>query len=59
MANSQAKITWDKHHTAFIGLKLNKNTDSEIIAKLSTVPSKQGYIKDLIKADIAAAHSGR
>lgn len=53
MADSQAKIAWDKSHTAFIGLKLNKNTDAEIIAKLATVPSKQGYIKDLIKADIS------
>lgn len=53
MAGSQAKAAWDKSHTAFIGLKLNKNTDAEIIAKLATVPSKQGYIKELIKADIS------
>lgn len=52
MADSAAKTAWDKAHTAFIGLKLNKNTDAEIIAKLETVPSKQGYIKELIKADI-------
>lgn len=52
MADSQAKAAWDKSHTVFIGLKLNKKTDAEIIAKLQSVPSKQGYIKDLIKADI-------
>lgn len=53
MADSQAKATWDKSHTAFIGLKLNQNTDAAILAKLATVPNKQGYIKDLIKADIS------
>ncbi len=34
-------------------MKLNNNTDAAILAKLATVPSKQGYIKDLIRADIA------
>lgn len=53
MADSQAKTAWDKNHTAFIGLKLNKSTDADILAKLATVPSKQGYIKELIKADIS------
>lgn len=53
MAESQAKIAWDKNHTTFVGLKLNNNTDAEIIAKLENVPSKQGYIKQLIRADIA------
>lgn len=53
MAESQAKIAWDKNHTSFVGLKLNKNTDAEIIAKLDTVPNKQGYIKQLIRADVA------
>lgn len=34
-------------------LKLNKGTDADIIAKLDGVPSMQGYIKALIRADIA------
>lgn len=33
-------------------VKVNKNTEGEIIEKLESVPSKQGYIKDLIKKDI-------
>lgn len=33
-------------------LKLNKVTDADILAKLETVPSMQGYIKSLIRADI-------
>lgn len=53
MADSQAKAEWNKNNTEFIGLKLNKRTDAEILAKLATVPSKQGYIKQLIRADIA------
>lgn len=35
------------------GFKLNKGTDADIIAKLDSVPSMQGYIKALIRADIA------
>ena len=53
MPDSEKKRDWIKENTTFIGLKLNKHTDSDIIEKLSTVPSKQGYIKQLIKADIA------
>lgn len=53
VADSQAKVAWDKLHTTKVLLKLNNNTDAEIISKLATVPSKQGYIKELIKADIS------
>lgn len=53
MADSPAKIAWDSAHTTRIALKLNNSTDAEILAKLATVPSKQGYIKQLIRADIA------
>lgn len=52
MADSQAKTAWDKSHTTQIVMKLNNNTDAAILAKLASVPSKQGYIKELIKADI-------
>lgn len=33
-------------------LKLNKVTDADIIAKLDPDESMQGYIKELIRADI-------
>ena len=33
-------------------LKLNKKTDADIIRVLETKPSKQGYIKSLIRKDI-------
>lgn len=40
-------------HTKQIALVLNTNTDVDILEKLSKVPNKQGYIKELIRADIA------
>lgn len=53
MADSQAKIAWDSAHTTRIVMKLNNSTDAEILAKLASVPSKQGYIKQLIRADLS------
>jgi hypothetical protein len=34
-------------------LKLNDRTDADILEWLSQVGNKQGYIKDLIRKDIA------
>ena len=34
-------------------MDLNRNTDADIIARHNEVASKQGYIKSLIRADIA------
>ena len=34
-------------------LKLNKKSDKDIIKRLDDSGSKQGYIKDLIRTDIA------
>ena len=34
-------------------MDLNRNTDADIISRLNEVQSKQGYIKSLIRADIA------
>ena len=53
MAKGEAKARWDKENTVMVTMKLNKNQDAEIIAKLQSVPNKQGYIKGLIEADIA------
>lgn len=35
-----------------ITLRLNLNTDQDILQKLDEVPNKQGYIKNLIRMDI-------
>ena len=36
-----------------IKFELNQKTDADILEKLDSVPNKQGYIKALIRADIA------
>ena len=43
---------YDSTHCRTYGLKLNLVTDADIIGKLSSVPSMQGYIKDLIRQDL-------
>ncbi len=44
---------YDKANTTRYQLKLNNQTDKDIIQKLSTVKSKQGYIKECIRKDLA------
>ena len=53
MADSEAKKAWTAANTTRIVMNLNHNTDADILAKLSEVTSKQGYIKELIRKDIA------
>lgn len=53
MADSQAQKQWRATHTTRVVMNLNHNTDAAILEKLATVPSKQGYIKQLINADIS------
>lgn len=46
----QAK--YDAKATRRVGLKLNIKTDADILAKLDEVDNVQGYIKELIRADL-------
>ena len=46
---------YDKANTTQIRMKLNLRTDADILAKLDSVGNKQGYIKALIRADIASS----
>jgi len=46
---------YEKENTVRISLVLGKNTDADLIAKLESVKSKNGYIRELIRADIAGA----
>lgn len=55
MAN-KAHQKWVAEHTTRVVMNLNHNTDAAIIERLANVPSKQGYIKRLINADIAREH---
>lgn len=51
-AQKRATEKYDAANTIQIHLKLNINTDRDIIDKLNSVESKQGYIKDLIREDL-------
>ena len=49
---SIASNKYNKENTKQILIRLNKNTDADIIARLDSVDSKQGYIKELIRDNI-------
>lgn len=53
-SKSQIKAVerYNKANTVAICIRLNKETDKDILEALERVVSKQGYIKDLIRADI-------
>ena len=53
MAQSEAKSKWDRENTTVITLKLNKNRDADVLQRLEEVGNRQGYIKQLIRGDIA------
>lgn len=52
MAETQARKTWTKENTTFIGLKLNNRTDKDILLALEGKP-KQTEIKRLIRAALS------
>ena len=51
-AQIKAQKRYDAANTQQVHLKLNLRTDKDVLARLDEVPSKQGYIKGLIRADI-------
>ena len=51
-AQKRAQEKYDGRNTVQVHLKLNLYTDRDILEKLATVSSKQGYIKELIRRDI-------
>lgn len=48
-----AQAKYKKKNTKRIAFDVNLNTDQDIIQRLSEVPNTQGYLKELIRADIA------
>lgn len=52
-AVKRAQARYNKANTRQIILKLNLNTDGDILEVLDRVGNKQGYIKALIRADAA------
>ena len=57
--DSEAKKKWIKENTTFIGLKLNHNTDSDILAALDPKKPKQTQVKKLIRNAIKANSRGK
>ena len=55
MAKTRVEIQakYDAAHRQTITINLHNDNDAEIIDKLNSVQSKQGYIKQLIREDIA------
>ena len=51
-AQLRAKERYNKANTITYCLRLNKNTDQDIIETLNSVGSKTGYIKELIRMDL-------
>ena len=52
MPDSDAKKRYDAKTARYFSLKLNSNTDQDLIQKLESKENVQRYIKDLIRADI-------
>ena len=52
MSQSENSIKYDKENTQRVFIKLNKNTDKDILDHLESVSNKQGYIKELIRKDM-------
>lgn len=55
MANSHtvAQRKYDAANCKFYTMKFNKKTDADVIAKLDSVPSRQDYIRQLVRKDLA------
>lgn len=51
-AQKKASARYDANNTVRVNLKLNLNTDMDILEKLEGVANKNGYIKELIRKDI-------
>ena len=52
-AQKRATARYHANNTRLVNVRLNVRTDADILERLENVPNKQGYIKALIRADIA------
>ena len=53
-AKNAREELWKKENTKQVKFRFNIRTDADILSKLESVENVQGYIKALIRADIAA-----
>lgn len=56
-AQIRAAAKYDKTNTKLIQMKLNKKTDADILEFLDTLENRQGYIKELIRKDMAGVQA--
>ena len=52
-SQKRASAKWEAGNTVQVKMKLHRTHDEDIITKLNSVDNKQGYIKQLIREDIA------
>lgn len=48
-----AQQKYNKNNIKRVVVNLNQKTDADILNKLDSISNKQGYIKELIRQDIA------
>lgn len=58
-AHRAANARYDKTNTRQLKLKLNVNTDADILAWLEAQPNKQGAVKSLIRRAAATQYTNR
>lgn len=54
-AVKRASKKYDQQNTKMISVKLNKNTDADILKHIEKIDNKQKYIKALIRKEIKEA----
>mgnify|MGYP007013874213 CR=1 FL=1 len=50
---------YDAANCKFYHMKFNIRTDADVIAKLESVPSKQDYVRQLIRKELAKADNNK
>lgn len=55
----KAATKYNAANTKLLQIRLNFKTDADIISHLETVSSKMGYVKKLIRADMAQGGASR
>ena len=55
----QAQREYDRKNTRTFSLKLNYNTDADLIAMLEATDNVQGFIKDVLTTYISMRTAGR
>ena len=51
-AQKRASARYNARNTVQLAIRLNKATDADVIARIMEAPSKAGYIKELVRADL-------